>query len=512
MLQVNTQLCYKELDMKEIQLRGMKTSIEECRKDLDMKDEQLDAAKNLSEKQHEKVYLDQVHLDYVSELVRESDEELQSKKKELDSVIQELEASVKNLELKETALGSIETNIKVRNKMLRVKTNLHTYIQSQIKECSKELESMKEQTVSIKTLVEEFALALVESSGKSVDMAGEQMMQCCRKLESKVAVLFSIKTELIEFRTKLEDRRKNVEERAEAVETKRLELEKEVDMFKFREEQLVSKEKRIEEQIEVLEAKAKQLSNMLDEQRNKQQPETANKTTGVISCDSSNPDSIQYEPSPPFLTDLEVSTTLRSSTNPAKMICELLKRSNCGGDVDEKVVRSRVFFLEQLMAVSRTVSPEVKEEAKELAGTWRQKLRGREGDCCSKDDVWAFLLFLAAFGISSCFKPDDIVELVPMIADRERAPQLCHFLGLDKCIPGLIGSLFENKMHMEGIRFSVAVDMTRNFPPDMILSDHLTKTRIFEFGTNLLESQYQALNTHIDSLKALSEGVARVGQ
>ncbi|CAN1167889.1 FRIGIDA-like protein 5 [Linum perenne] len=368
---------------------------------------------------------------------------------------------------------------------------------------------MKEQIISIKTLVQEFMLTL-ESSSKSVDMAGEQMKQCCGKLESKAAGLFLIKTELIEFRNKLVDRRKNVEERTEAIEIERLELQKEVERFKLREEQLVSREKLIGERVAKLEAKEKQLSNLLDRQRDKLQPETEKNIVGAIVCDSSSPDSRLYQPSQPCLTDSEVSIGLRFSSDPVGMVFDLLKQSfSRPGVVDETVVRSRVILLEQLMVVSRTVKPEVKEAAIELAVTWRGKL-AREGHCCSMDAL-AFLLFLVAFGISSCYKADDLIELVSMTGHYEKAPELCRYLGLAKNIPELILSLCKKNMHMEAIRFSVAFNMVKDFPPDTILSDHLKKARIFEDGKKLLESQHQALNTHLDSLKALSQDVVGLG-
>ncbi|CAN0879805.1 FRIGIDA-like protein 5 [Linum grandiflorum] len=358
----------------------------------------------------------------------------------------------------------------------RIKETALSSIQSKINECSNELESMKEQTICVKMLIEEFALALESGVKKTVEVAGERMKQWCGRLESR-------KTELVELRNKV------------------------IEGFKSREEELVRKEKLMEGVVAEIEAKEKQLSNLFDEHRNKQQPETAKELLGATGCYSTSPDSFVSEPkSQPCLTDIAVSTVTFSS-DPARMTFHLLEQLFARPVTDITAVRDRILFLEQFMAVSQTVGPELKEEAKELAATWR----GNLSHCSSTDDVLAYLLFLAAFGISSYFKAEDTLELVPVIAHSERAPELCRSIGLAKCIPGLIANLCKKNKHMDAFRFSLAFDMVKDCPPDLILRDHLKKTKIFEYGRDLLESQHQALNTHLDSLKALSQGVARLG-
>ena len=52
-------------------------------------------------------------------------------------------------------------------------------------------------------------------------------------------------------------------------------------------------------------------------------------------------------------------------------------------------------------------------------------------------EAHAFLQLVATFGIDGCFLKEDLIKLVPMVARRRQAADLCRFLGLSEKMPGL---------------------------------------------------------------------------
>ncbi|CAN0855794.1 FRIGIDA-like protein 1 [Linum grandiflorum] len=529
-----------EIQVKERNLSSVLNSIAENSEKLDCSNKELERVRNMITRCGCELKEKEEKLHKVENVIREGNAEQETSQKLLCSVVKELkgkkqllEAKCGEISAKEKELSSLEKQVQEKEngldelKRLIVVSNAEhdlkdkelTLLQEKIQFCSEELDLRgkdldlkkrelddtktlvvkqqeeislnKEQTISLKTLVEEFN-------------AGEEMKQCSGKIESKVVALSSTETKLIELQNNLAETRKHMEERAKAVETERRELQKEVDMIKVREEKLVSNEKLIQERVAELEAREKQLR--IDEQRNKmQQLETAENIVGAIVYHST-PDSLLLEPSQPNLTDVEVHEALKVSPDPAGMIFGLLKDS-VSRPADETVIMSWVLILEQLVKVSPEASPEVKAAAIEVAVTWRAKL-GQQ--VCSMD-VLAFLLFVAAYGATSHFKPEDLLELVVMIADHESAVELCRSLGLVEWIPELIWRLCKKNKHMEAVRFSVAFNLVNEFQPNKLLWDHLSKARIFEDGNDLLQSQYEALNNHLDKLKALPQKVVRLG-
>ncbi|CAN1761132.1 FRIGIDA-like protein 2 [Linum perenne] len=401
-------------------------------------------------------------------------EELQVKERNLESVQRRVEESTKEVDAKHGELGSLQKSIEEQSHELVFK--------------GKEIERVT---------------SLLSSSSSKIHMRETELPNkmkekniCSSELKEKESELCKAKDVIKKFNAERETTEKQLSSMVEEVQGKQQLLDFISNTLEFNRGEISAKEK--------------ELSSLENEVSSQFIKAIISSCAGAIVCDSSSPDSRLYQPSQPCLTDSEVSIGLRFSSDPVGMVFDLLKQSfSRPGVVDETVVRSRVILLEQLMVVSRTVKPEVKEAAIELAVTWRGKL-AREGHCCSMDAL-AFLLFLVAFGISSCYKADDLIELVSMIGHYEKAPELCRYLGLAKNIPELILSLCKKNMHMEAIRFSVAFNMVKDFPPDTILSDHLKKARIFEDGKKLLESQHQALNTHLDSLKALSQDVVGLG-
>ncbi|CAN1761136.1 FRIGIDA-like protein 5 [Linum perenne] len=518
-------LQWKDLDLKyksirealhkwaqELAVQG--TEMEEARRKVELQEIEVQVKLEAAQEFLDRVAQKEGEMGLLDSKLDLKENELQRMEIDLVFVKHKIEERESDLERKEIEKGVLDRSLAEIHKQICEREREMVSAQ---KKCNAERETTEKQLSSIAEEVQgkqqllDFINNALEINRVNISDKETELSSLEKEAQNAVTLVADLNAELEEKRKELDEVKNLINKTNAEHELK----EKELGVLQDKTqlcctEQLVSREKFIGERVVELEAKEKQRSNMLDGQRNKQQPESEKNIVGAIVCGSSSPDSRLYEPSQPCLTDLEVSNALYLSSDPAGMVFNLLKKSfSRPGVVDETVVRSRVFWLEQLMVVSRTVNPEVKEAAIELAVTWRGKL-AREGPCCSMDQL-AFLLFLVAFGISSCFKADELIEIVSMIVHCERAPELCRYLGLGKNIPELIMSLRKKNMHMEAIRFSVAFNMVKDFPPDTILSDHLKKARIFEDGKELLESQHQALNNHLDTLKALSQDVARLG-
>lgn len=130
----------------------------------------------------------------------------------------------------------------------------------------------------------------------------------------------------------------------------------------------------------------------------------------------------------------DVYNALKLSRDPAKLVLDALdgffpphwKKGNLeyDGDVARK---SCVLLLEQLLKMKPGIKKTVREEARVLAGEWREKM-WMAGE--SYLLVLGFLLFLVVFRVSSNFEKDELRRLCGMVHEHRVAGQLRCRLGL----------------------------------------------------------------------------------
>ncbi|CAN0920614.1 FRIGIDA-like protein 5 [Linum grandiflorum] len=205
----------------------------------------------------------------------------------------------------------------------------------------------------------------------------------------------------------------------------------------------------------------------------------------------------------PSESSTSVLTALRHSNDPANIVFHVIQKSLVQqGSRSIKPYDSRsalkhhVLLLQQLMSVSQVVvSPHVKEAAKNMAVTWRGSLRQETMD------ILAFLLFLAAYQLAAHFEEDDVLKLAAKIIRYAKAPKLWSDLGLGAKVPGLIRNLVRKDMYVEAARFSCAFQLVDDYPPHLYLLKLLEKSRTFERGKLLLESQCEAFKRHLEFLQ-----------
>ncbi|KAI3514759.1 hypothetical protein L1887_13441 [Cichorium endivia] len=158
--------------------------------------------------------------------------------------------------------------------------------------------------------------------------------------------------------------------------------------------------------------------------------------------------------------------------------------------------------------VSRVISENVKERAKGIADEWKPKLDDLDLDASNGNslEAHAFLQLVATFGIDSCFVKEDLIKLVPMVARRRQAADLCRFLGLSEKMPGVIDVLVNSGRHIDAVNLAFAFELTQQFSPVSLLKSYLTEARRVPSPTksgNLSPAQNDVTERELSALKAV---------
>ncbi|KAJ6397639.1 hypothetical protein OIU77_018619 [Salix suchowensis] len=207
----------------------------------------------------------------------------------------------------------------------------------------------------------------------------------------------------------------------------------------------------------------------------------------------------------------EVSIALRLSSDPAKLVLDAMEGFYPPhlreGDVEFKEVvvkRSCNLLLEQLMKISPTIKPHVRKEATKLAFLWMTKMTLDNQHCL---DVLGFFFLLASYGLASAFDSDELISRLVIIARNRQTPEFLRVLELGDKIPGFIQNLILKKQPMEAIRFIFAFEMVYRFPPEAILRDYLTCSKIaarkIRWSSNSIEGLVESLNRRVSDLVAV---------
>lgn len=155
------------------------------------------------------------------------------------------------------------------------------------------------------------------------------------------------------------------------------------------------------------------------------------------------------------------------------------------------------------------VTPSVKEEAKDIAETWKQSLEERGGiENVKTPDVHTFLQHLVTFGIVN---HDDLLlyrKLVIASAWRKHMPKLALSLGLANQMPDMIEELISKGQQLDAVHFTFEVDLVDQFPPVPLLKSFLKDAKkvaasILEDPNNSGRAAYLAARKELSALKAV---------
>ncbi|KAM1691827.1 hypothetical protein PS2_033239 [Malus domestica] len=373
------QLEGKQLHSRERSLQGCsggvenKERIEELAKELELERKQIDSVIQ-ERRQHfdsqEKMLTEGSHgLEMKKRQLEEKAKELDLKQKQFDSVIQE----------RQKHLDSQESSLQERSCALEVKDRL---LEDQIRE--------------------------FESKQKQLDLMIQGRQQ---RLDSQEKMLL---------------------ESSHGLKMREMQLLEQVKELESKKKEFDSIRKSTEEHIQNL--KSKEKTNVHPEVDNDQQLLCTPAT--IINRDGRGLQLLMNEHLKRIdLVGTEISTVLQASSDPAKLVLNAMQGfypSNLTGDNSETsdydlrvIRRSCILLLQELKIFSPQISPQVREDALNLAADWKAKMTmASENDM----EVLGFLKLVTVYDITTACDPKEVHSLLAIVAQHGQATELCQAL------------------------------------------------------------------------------------
>ncbi|XP_020239697.1 FRIGIDA-like protein 4a [Cajanus cajan] len=167
-------------------------------------------------------------------------------------------------------------------------------------------------------------------------------------------------------------------------------------------------------------------------------------------------------------------------------------------------------FVDPVVGKSRLlVTPTVKEQATEIADTWKASLEERGGaDNVKTPDVHTFLQHVVTFGIVNNCDLDLYRKLVIASAWRKQMPKLALSLGLANQMPDMIEELISKGQQLDAVHFTYEVGLVDKFPPVPLLKSFLKDAKkvaasILEDPNNAGRAAYLAARKEQSALRAV---------
>ncbi|XP_059318380.1 uncharacterized protein LOC132068717 isoform X2 [Lycium ferocissimum] len=406
----------KQLSINKDHLTSMKKKLEDKDKSVDTIRDKLELKEqefNLLEERH------QLREGELSSCKRE----LREKVTMLDSVTKELQGKTSNLDSLKKKLTINEDHLTTMKKKLEHKDKSVDTIKNKLE--------LKEQELN---LLEE-RLQLREGELSSVQ---EGYRQPSEELDSTKK-----KLDLVNGEFQLEKEKYQTEQGLFKKSMKDIELKEKQVEVKFRE--VEQREKHMEDWFKVLEEKMKQLKTI----GNAPEPidNVEADTTSTDSADIKLVLTMDGKALQIFLNEHEkkldsmsddVFRTLHLSRNPAQLVLDAMEGfypphlMMMKGDTEFEGSVARktcILLLEQLIRVSPKIQPTVRERAMKLASEWKFKMTGNQLE------ILGFLYLLASFNLVFAFDPDELMNLLAVVAEHNKSKELCRLLGFTEKIP-----------------------------------------------------------------------------
>ncbi|EXB67650.1 hypothetical protein L484_010216 [Morus notabilis] len=209
----------------------------------------------------------------------------------------------------------------------------------------------------------------------------------------------------------------------------------------------------------------------------------------------------------------EVCDALQYASDPAKLVLDAIPGIlSSQPDFDKslslnKVRKSCVLLLEQLINISPEINPQVKEEALMMANEWRANLGPQYQ---AGLNVYGFLHFIVAYGFTSNYEADELLGLLVTANQHKASPGLCQILGLADKVEVLIKNLIQKTLLLEAIEHIYAFEVKDMFQPVHLLKDYLKQStkQIYKKGTKSVSRQ--AIDKEIDAVRTVIRYIAKL--
>ncbi|KAF3453350.1 hypothetical protein FNV43_RR03790 [Rhamnella rubrinervis] len=209
----------------------------------------------------------------------------------------------------------------------------------------------------------------------------------------------------------------------------------------------------------------------------------------------------------------ELPGAIRCAPDPAAMVLDAMEgfygpNGKYKGEKDlelSSMRKSCVLLLEVLNDIGPNVGLEVSEKAKKLAMEWKGKVR-TDGE--NPSECLGFLHFVAAYGLGSLFKVDDLIDLIVVIGRYRQTVDLCRKIGLEGKVADLIHKLIGRGKQLLAVKFVFEFQLTDEFPPVPLLQSYLKESKnlakkVCREGKNSLKSLNEATAKEVGAMKSV---------
>ncbi|MED6194114.1 hypothetical protein PIB30_025499 [Stylosanthes scabra] len=356
------------------------------------------------------------------------------------------------------------------------KQKLHL-LEKDIEEMLKMLENKKKQFDSIQGLLSSYSLSVEVKKGEYEGLQ-RGIEARIKELESKEKQ-FAARIEDIELKERqIEERLKKLNSKEEQFEVHLEEVESIRKKYESKLNELLLKEKQVEAQWKELEANTMQHEALFVRSFKQKKQQVANYTDNHSSTDGGSFPLFSSDPK-----DADILDILRSSSDPAKVILDIMKDSidsNCKkGDQAMAIDDSHIFLLEHLMKISPHIKSHVREEAMELVLHMKANMR------LSTDNslvVLSFLMILSIYKLVSSFNEDEVLKLFEIVAHHKPAIELFRMLGFADKISDFVQNLIKNEQYIEAVGFIYAYDLPETNRAADLLQEHASKAKLCEMS------------------------------
>ncbi|XP_052108377.1 FRIGIDA-like protein 3 isoform X2 [Arachis duranensis] len=312
----------------------------------------------------------------------------------------------------------------------------------------------------------------LSSDSSNVEVKKKEYEGLQRGIEGQIKELkewFAARMKDIELKERqIEERMKKLDSKEKQFEGQLEEVESIRKKYESKLNEILFKEKQVEAQLKELEVKMMQHEASVKSFREQKQEDNQSSTDeGSFRLFSSEPN------------DTDILDVLRSSSDPAKVILDIMKdpmdSHDKKGDQAMAIDDSHIFLLEQLMKISPDIESHVREESMELALNMKANMR------LSTDNslvVLSFLMILSIYKLVSSFDEDEVLKLFEIVAHHKPSIELFRMIGFADKISDFVENLIKNEQYIEAVGFICAYDLAEKNRAADLFREHVNKAKL----------------------------------
>ncbi|CAB4285219.1 unnamed protein product [Prunus armeniaca] len=416
----------KEVESKKEEVEVVQGVLNKCREDIELQERQLNWMMGMIEESKKVYNLREEQINAAQISIEECDDRMKLKKEELGLVQRSLEECSNTLESKENIIREME--LKVRDFYLLKKSMEEWSSELEFKE--KELEGWFEKL--------ELKEKQFEPQLEELHLMDKRVNECLNEVQLQEKHLDSLQKSI-------QEREKNLDSLSYGLKLKERQLEQQAKELELKQKEVDSIRKSTETNTKRRRLKKK--TNILDSQAKIEQLEHTPGNNATVPLSKSiqsriyrNGRDLQL-----FLNghlkrhDLlgtEIAAILQASSDPAKLVLDAMQGfypsnsvvENWECDFDLSVIRrSCILLLQELKRVSPQINPQVRGEAKKLAGDWKDKMIAVVENWL---EVLGFLLLLTTYDLTSTYDENELQSLLVVVSQHSLATELIQALGI----------------------------------------------------------------------------------